>query len=333
VVAALVPLLNDPDVGGAAAQSLGSWAGPADVPALVAALGANDPNVRTPLIRALGRLRAEAAVPALVRRLAVPEDRDEAARALQAIGQNAAPEVRKLLAGDDAELRRVAGELLLRITGNDRRTALTLSLAALNSGDGAGRLRALADLGRGPADDGNRGEVLAAVLPLLKDPDPVTRRRALKALESWVTPEQVPTLVEVLEDPDRGVRAAAVAALGKVPDRRSALALAPLLRNAELRRPAAAALEALKLKDPEVEAEVLKALESPDAADRQAACRVLRVIGTEASVPALKRAAADAQRYVATAARAALSAIDPSATPAARPAPAPRAKGAARKPR
>jgi HEAT repeat protein len=73
----------------------------------------------------------------------------------------------------------------------------------------------------------------------------------------------------------------------------------------------------MKPRDKEVEAEVIKALGSPDAATRQSACQVLRVIGTAASIPALRRATGDERRNVATAARAALTAIDSAANPEA----------------
>jgi HEAT repeat protein len=289
-MAALAPLIRDPEVGGDAAQALERWAGPSDVQTLVQGLDSNEVRVRMFLLRALGRLKAEEAIPALVEHMTVPEDRGEASRALQAIGPKAAPEVQKLLTSDDRDVRREATNLLRQFGGNDPGTRLSLALASLNSPDNVERDRALQDLGRSPAVEASRDEVLAAVLPLLKAPEPSTRRWALKVVETWGAAEQVPALVDALDDTDRNVKVMAVAALGKIPDQRSALALAGLLETAEVRREATNALVAMKPRDKEVEAEVIKALGSPDAATRQSACQVLRVIGTAASIPALRRA-------------------------------------------
>ena len=319
VMAALTPLLSDPQFGGDAARGLDHWAGPSDVPTLIAGLDSDQPRVRFFLLQALGRLKAEAAIPALVEHLAVAEDRGKAADALRAIGPKAAPEVSKLLASDDQATRRTASDLLRQLGGNDQATQMTLALAALKSPNASERDRALQGLGQTPAVEDSRSEVLAAIEPLLKDPQPSTRRSALKVVETWGTAEQSPWLVDALDDPDRTVKTAAFAAIRKVPDPKSALELARRLTVDAQRKQAADTLIAMKLKDEQVEAEVLQALDSPDAATRQSACLVLRAIGTEASIPALKRAATDNVRTVAAAARSALTAIDPSATPDASP--------------
>jgi HEAT repeat protein len=332
VVAALRPLLREPDLGPDAARALEAWAGPGDAPALIDGLGAGDPRIRVPLIRALGRLKAEEAIPVLAERMAAPQDRGDAARALQAIGPRAAPEVRKLLTHEDRDTRLAAASLLRQFGGDGRDTQLALALAALKSPVDGERQRALQDLGRAAVVDESRDEVLAATLPLLKDPDAATRRRAFTVIRTWGAAEQVPAFIDALDDPDRNVRAMAVAALRKVADQRSALALAQRLATPELRTAAAEALVAMKPQDAEVEAEVLKALDSPDTASRLAACQVLRVVGTAASVPALRRAAGDEQRGVARAARTALAAIDPSGMPAAQP-PRSMPRGPARKKR
>ena len=229
---------------------------------------------------------------------------------------------------DDRDVRREATTLLRQLNGNDRGTQLTLTLAALKGPDSGERDRALQDLGRSPAVEASRDEVLAGALPLLKAVEASTRRWALKVVEVWGTAEQVPTLIEAADDPDRGARAMAIAALGKIRRPQSALAIARMIENPATRREAADALVAMKFKDDEVEARVFKSLASTDAATRLAACQVLRAIGNVASVPALKKASADERRNVATAAaRAALTAIDPEAKPDVPPA-MPKARGA-----
>jgi HEAT repeat protein len=319
VIAALTPLLSDPQLGGDAARGLDHWAGPGDVPILIAGLESDQPRVRFFLLQALGRLKAEAAIPALVEHLTVPEDRFKAADALRAIGPKAAPEVSKLLESTNPATRREASDLIKQLGGNDQATQMTVTLAALKSPDASERGRALQGLSKTPAVEGSRSDVLAAVEPLLKDPLPSTRRSALKVVETWGTAEQSPWLVAALDDPDRTVKAAALAAIRKLADPKAALELARRLTVDAQRKQAADALIAMKLKDEQVEAEVLQALESPNPDTRQSACQVLRVIGTEASIPALKKAATDKTPKVASAAKLALAIIDPSATPDASP--------------
>jgi HEAT repeat protein len=318
-VAALTPLLSDPQLGGDAARGLDHWADASDVPTLIAGLDSDQRRVRFFLLQALGRLKAEAAIPALVKHLAVVDDRGKAADALRAIGPKSAPEIRKLLVSEDPAARREASSLIREFGGNTQATKMTLILAALKGPDASERERALQELGQTPASEGSRGDVLAAVEPLLKDSQPAARRWAVKVVETWGTAEQSPWLVGALDDPDRTVKAAAFAAIRKAPNPKSALELARRLTVADQRKQAADTLVAMKLKDEQVEIEVLQALDSPDAATRQSACQVLRAIGTEASIPALKKAATDKVRNVATAARSALTAIDPSATPDASP--------------
>ena len=186
-----------------------------------------------------------------------------------------------------------------------------------------------------PAIEASRDDVLAAIQPLLKDANASTRTNALKVVETWGTTEQVvPALIEALDDPDRNVKLAAIAALRKTSDPRAALPLARLVSSKEpgVRQKAVDALIAMKPKDDEVEAEVIKALEGTEARSRLAACEVLQVIGTQASIPALKKAAAGTNKTLASAALAALTAIDPSAKPDA-PTDMPKSKTTPRKKR
>jgi HEAT repeat protein len=329
VMAALTPLLDDPEAGGDAARAMEVWAGPGDVPTLIAGLDSDQARVRMFLFRALRRLKPGAAIPALLEHMARPEDRGEASAAL---GTKAAPEIRKLLTNDDRDARREAARLLKEIGGNDRGMQLSLALGMLKSPDNWDRDRALEDLAKLPVVDASRAEVLAAASPLINADESSNRGNAITAVAAWGTAEQVPAPIEALDDPDRNVRVIAGASLRKIPDPRSALALVRLLSVGPMRKEAVAALVAMKLKDESVEAEVLKAMEGPDWPMRQAACQVLKAIGTAASVPALKKATGDDNQDVARAARAALKAIDPSARPDP-PSDMPKPKAPARKKR
>jgi HEAT repeat protein/uncharacterized membrane protein len=335
VVAALAPLLRDPVMDEDAAEALGKWAGPGDALTLANALDSRVPRVRWLLFDTLRRLKAEAAIPALIARMAVAEDRANASGVLEAIGPKAVPELSKLVASEDRQLRGQARGTLRGIAGNDRGLQVAVALATLKSPDVLERQYALGDLGRMPTIEASRDGVLAAIQPLLKDANASTRSDALKVVEAWGTAEQVtPALIEALNDPDRSVKLAAITALRKAPDPRLALPLARLIASKEagVRQKAVEALIAMKPKDDEVEAEVIKALEGTDARSRVAACEVLQVIGTQASIPALKKAAAGTNKTLASAALGALTAIDPSAKPDAPPE-MPKSKTAPRKKR
>lgn len=331
VVSAVTPMLGDSEAAVDAARVLERWAGSADAPTLIAALDHEQAPVRASLIRALGRLKAREAIPVLVTHLAIPEDRGEASRALRAIGPEAAPEIRKIVTTADADTRREVASLLRQMGSNDRGTDLSLTLAALKSPNNTERDLALQKLAGTPVVEASRGEVLAAVVPLVKALEASIRRWALKVVDVWGTDEQVPVLADALDDTDRNLQVMAVTALAKRSDPGAALALAKVLGVPELRRRVTDALIALKPTDDQIEAEVRNALESPDANTRQAACQVLKEIGTDASVPALKKLLGDQRRNVANAAAAALTAIDPSIKLQTPSMPAKAKKGAVRK--
>ena len=135
VVAALAPLLRDPVMDEDAAEALGKWAGPGDALTLAAALDSKVPRVRWLLFDALRRLKAEAAIPALIARMAVAEDRAQASGVLEAIGPKAVPELSKLVASEDRQLRGQARGTLRGIAGNDKGLQVAAALATLKSPD------------------------------------------------------------------------------------------------------------------------------------------------------------------------------------------------------
>ncbi|WP_422929155.1 HEAT repeat domain-containing protein [Singulisphaera sp. PoT] len=176
----------------------------------------------------------------------------------------------------------------------------------LESPDQPRRKGALARLMRStPGED--RQEVAKAVEPMLKDSDAFTRSDAAKALAVWGGPENTPALLEGLKDPEFHVRWAALDALKAIKDPESADALADYLMSSNDR---GRAVEALKAIGPPAEDAVLRCLEHSDGFTRADACKILEQIGTEKSLPALRRLAGTNRGLDSMAARNALRRLD-----------------------
>jgi HEAT repeat protein len=308
VARALEPLLSDRSVRADASRALAVWATKENVPALIGALNSDDGQVRRSALWALGRLGDGRAISPVAQRLADPGDRAEAGKALVALGPTAAPEVRKLLDHPDRAVRSEAVAVLGRLGGDAADLKLSLDLSDLKDPDGRTRARALNDLSRANPDSPRRAEVAGAVAPLLGDPEPNTRAAAARALGVWGTGEDVPALAKALDDPERAVQRQALDALVKLKDPRASAPVAALLANDALRHDAVRALRTI---GNDAEDEVANLLRHPEADVRLAACQVLQSIGTKASIPALRRLLTDPKKEVASAARAAASAIDP----------------------
>jgi serine/threonine-protein kinase len=152
--------------------------------------------------------------------------------------------------------------------------------------------------------DRDREAVARALEPLLDDPDHFTRQEMIRALGTWGTNQSVPALVRMLDNKDVFTRHAALAALGKFRDVRAAEAIAQRLPE-----DTPAASRALEVMGPVAEKAAAGLLSHPDWRVRGAACKVLAVIGTKQSVPALEGAAQDSAPFVPREAREALAAI------------------------
>jgi serine/threonine protein kinase len=160
----------------------------------------------------------------------------------------------------------------------------------------------LADLRATKAD---RERVTRALTPLLDDPDHFTRQSMIRALGVWGTSKSVPALVKLLNHPDVFTRGAALVALGKFPDERAAKAVVEYLP-----KDGAGASRALIMMGPIAEKPVIQfLLRSTEWQVQCEACRVLAVIGSKRSIPALEKAAL-ASGHVAREAKEALAAID-----------------------
>jgi uncharacterized protein YjiS (DUF1127 family) len=152
--------------------------------------------------------------------------------------------------------------------------------------------------------DERRAEAAPALEALLSDPNPLTRDSAAEALGVWGGKENVPALLRAMNEWQN--RRAAMLALGRLQDGRAAEPLAARLEDLGDRQVAAEALKAL---GPSAEQAVLRRLRHPDDFVRVEACRVLKVIGTRDSLPALNKVVAENDFSVSPEAQNAVQAI------------------------
>jgi hypothetical protein len=150
------------------------------------------------------------------------------------------------------------------------------------------RKQALSRLLRAPVDPSRRAEIALAIVPMLQEPDGFSRADAAKALASWGGPESVPALIEALKDTAFNVRWAVLDTLKVLKDPEAAQALATMVAEDKDR---GKAIDALKAIGPPAEDSVIPLLSHGENRVRSDACKILEVIGSEKSVPMLRRLA------------------------------------------
>ena len=134
--------------------------------------------------------------------------------------------------------------------------------------------------------DQRRSQVTQAVEPLMRDTNAMLRDGAIRAMGVWGTKDNVPALLKMLDQLDSSIRRSTMEALGKIPDKRGAEAVAKLLPNEADRRDASSALKAM---GQVAESEVIGLLKHKDKKVRAEACQVLAEIGGKRSIAALKK--------------------------------------------
>ena len=200
-----------------AAYALGDMGSAHAVPALLSTLDDGDREVRAAAARSLGRLDNPAAVAPLVASLLnshVP--RGVAASALLGLGSVAVPELRRLVADEDAQVRAVAVELLGLIGCSEDDALVT---ARLRDGSAEVRAKAARALGRLGAEMATSELRLA-----LADRIPFVRAAAANALGVIDDREAAPALLEVALNDSFDPAQAAARALARVDPRALALA-------------------------------------------------------------------------------------------------------------
>jgi hypothetical protein len=184
--------------------------------------------------------------------------------------------------------------------------AVTKAIHDLKSPNFTRRLEAARRL-KSMAPNERRAEVARALQDAMaKDTNTFSRQEVVAALAVWGDKDSVPALLNALSDENPFTRKAVMHALVRFKDERACEPLAQRLEDIADRQEAVAALKAM---GPMAEKAVLKQLESPDHWVSWEACKVLRVIGTKESLPALQRAAERGEAFVPDEARGAIRAI------------------------
>lgn len=219
----LIAQLKDKDEGvrGGATDALGKIGDRSAIPALKEAMHSDTPQVRRIAIGAIALIADPSGEDALIEALANPDD-DNDARAQAAAGlgkianQTAIASLVKALDDDDNKLRTATVAALARAgrptpdakVNPEVLTALTTALRDDRDTVRLGAAQALQVIAAPEAND-------ALIAATHKD-DPDLRQAAVTALGFADNAAAVPTLIQMLKDPDGTVSAAAADALGKI---------------------------------------------------------------------------------------------------------------------
>jgi hypothetical protein len=179
--------------------------------------------------------------------------------------------------------------------------AVTRASFGLKSPDLGRRKQAVRALNR-PAPEGRGAEVVAALRPLLDDPDKFLVDDVIRALGACEAPEAVPVLIEKL--PDRRHRNEAIKALGA---RRDPRAIGPML--AYLETSGFQVGDALRRMGPAAEPALLERLGDPDPDVRREVCMILRDVGGPRTLAFMQAARPDPDGLVRLVAQGTLRAI------------------------
>jgi hypothetical protein len=148
---------------------------------------------------------------------------------------------------------------------------------------------ALERLATMPPND-QRGEVAKKLVALAEIGDPFIRRPAVAALGAWGGPEEMPALIKTLAHSDVVTRREGLKVIGRFRDPQTVVPVIRCFRDSFTR---AEADKTLREMGAMAENDVLALLKEQDVFLKRDAMRVLAVIGSQASVPALQDAAAD----------------------------------------
>jgi HEAT repeat protein len=157
-----------------------------------------------------------------------------------------------------------------------------------------------------PIDAKRRDEVIQALKQVIETRRPlIPRHDAVRTLGTWGTPADLPYVIGLLDDNDRGVQETAIEVLGKFKDARAVDVLITKMESGFERERVS---QALKDIGPGAEKAVLRLLDFHEDGVRINACKILKVIGTKASHPVLLHVTRTESGQLADAAREALPA-------------------------
>jgi HEAT repeat protein len=340
---ALESLLDDRDgfFKSAVIQALGVWGDHDAVPLLITRLNDESYGSRGELFEALGRQPDERTAQAMTAWLA--KETGQAVRILRALGPAAEPAVldfvtssaearlrveacrvlkdvgtsrsvpvlQKLTAQKDSEqLGRVA-EGVARVIANrfPKDAELTVALEGLESTDVAVRRAAAHSLLAASPVASRRAAVAQALVKHLGEPDNEAQRIVILALGNWGDTAAAQALTEKLKDHAFLPWRAATESLGKLAkDRAAAEAIALWLKDDR-----GLVFRSLQAMGPPAEPVLIAIVQSKeDWGVRSEACKLLGVIGSQASIPVLQEAGKDRNdAFVVMAAESSLKLLAP----------------------
>jgi hypothetical protein len=243
-------------------------------------------GLRQRSMETLGRLKDARAAEAITQRLANFFDRGSAMKAMEAMGPAGQSTLLKHMNDGDGDLRNSVNELLKKQNVSTD-VMLSQTLIDLKSANDKVRTAACEWLSRAPLDEGRRPDVSRALNGLITAQ--TLEGPLFKALETWGTTENGPTIANSLDGANVFQNADRIKLLGKLKDPRTLPALAG--RIGKFGFEGNAAKDALRGFGKAAEAEVVKQLLSPDMGTRHAACELLGDIGTQkVAFPAMQRA-------------------------------------------
>jgi HEAT repeat protein len=134
--------------------------------------------------------------------------------------------------------------------------------------------------------DGERKEIVTALLDCCEGKDGSVAKHAAEALPLWVTPASadVPRLIKLVSSSDGFVRGGAITALGHLKEKRAVKAIGERMEPDN--RPAVRALA--EIGGPEAEAVAIPHVSSKNTEVAVETCRLIKVIGTKESLPTLE---------------------------------------------
>jgi hypothetical protein len=189
--------------------------------------------------------------------------------------------------------------------------ALTKSLIQLSSQDLGRKKDALQRLAR-TRPTTRQKEVIDAILPLLEHDDEDLVKHAVRVLAVWQSPEAMAKLIDLVNDSRVFLRWDIIKSLGKYDDLKAAEALI-----ARLKEDSHLAEEALKGMGSVAEPRLIGLLRNPDADLRKKACEILKFVGGNATLKAMKSIPPDPEFFVRLAAQDAIKMINLRAGPQA----------------
>ncbi len=180
---------------------------------------------------------------------------------------------------------------------------ITRSLIQLKSADMGQMKEALKRLTLVRPDDRAK-EVLAAVLPLLEQPDEDLVKHAVRVLAVWQSPDAMARLIDLIHDPRVFLRHEVIKTLGKYDDTKAAEAIISRFKDDGFQ-----AEPALTSMGAAAEPPLIALLRHPDEDLRRKACNILKFVGGSATLKAMSKIPPDPDIGVRRAAHEAIAMI------------------------